>query len=148
MSYPTKTAGSLGEWNWGSARLKAYVLAADPSAVSEETITQARSALSASAGQPTDRDEAGFAIVHRCGQNHLLITCTWREGNELGETVWSDDSGRFERSQRGPGHLPTYCVWEMGIVSHETACWRRALNGGLTPDARAAYLGDSFRGQV
>jgi hypothetical protein len=148
MSYPAKTADPLGEWTWGSARLKAYVLARDPSAVSEDTVKQAKDALATSLEPPTAPDEVGFVIVHRCGRGHLLLACTWREENELWETVWSDDSGRFERTERGPGHLPTYCVWEMGIVSHETACWRRALDSGLTTDARAAYLSHAFRGQV
>jgi len=148
MSYPTKIADPIGEWAWGSARLKAYVLALDPSEVSEETLKQAKDALAASPEPPTAADEAGFVIVHRCGQNYLLLACTWREENELWETVWSDDSGRFERIERGPGHLPTYCVWEMGIVTHETAGWRRVLTSGRTADARAAYLADAFRGEV
>ena len=35
-------------------------------------------------------DDLGFVILHRCGPDfYFLITCTWRNDNELWETVWA-----------------------------------------------------------
>ena len=35
-------------------------------------------------------DDLGFVILHRCGPEfYFLITCTWRNDNELWETVWA-----------------------------------------------------------
>ena len=36
--------------------------------------------------------ELGFVILHRCGESfYFLLVCTWRNENELWETVWAKD---------------------------------------------------------
>lgn len=100
------------------------------------------------ADQPTLNNEVGFIIVHRCSTQHLLLACTWREGNELWETVWEDTSGTFVLLDRPSTHLPTYCVWEMGVVAHETRAWRRVLNDGVHDGSLDVYINDSLLGDV
>jgi len=146
--YPVKTCRPLGIWSWGSARVKAYVVAIDPNEVSAHVLKSAREALAGAADQPTLNNEVGFIIVHRCSTQHLLLACTWREGNELWETVWEDTSGTFVLLDRPSTHLPTYCVWEMGVVAHETRAWRRVLNDGVHDGSLDVYINDSLLGEV
>ena len=148
MTYPVKACLPIGLWSWGPARVKAYVLARDPTTVGRDVVESARTALEAAEDIPTADDELGFAIVHRCATENLLLACTWRAENELWETVWSDSSGTFAPVDRGTGHLPTYCVWEMGVVTHETRAWRRVLSEGRTAGAMEAYLADTLAGEV
>ena len=36
--------------------------------------------------------ELGFVVLHRCGESfYFLLVCTWRNENELWETVWAKD---------------------------------------------------------
>jgi hypothetical protein len=96
--------------------------------------------------------ELGFAILHRCGGDfYFLIVSTWRNENELWETVYAKD-GQQQPDFRpfplpGP-HRGTYCVWELGAVWHEQQAWRRYLLSGRDDAARRAYLGDSHEGPV
>lgn len=76
------------------------------------------------------------------------MACTWREVNELWETVWWDGSGVFTLLDRNGPHLPTYCVWEMGIVAHETRAWRRVLADDRGATGIEAYLDDAYAGEV
>ncbi|GLZ78652.1 hypothetical protein Afil01_34590 [Actinorhabdospora filicis] len=91
--------------------------------------------------------ELGFVIHHRCGAGHLLLTCTWRENNELWETVHEDSTGEYRPVERA-GHLPTYCVWEMGVVAFEARAWTRYLTSAREEADRAGYLAARFEGEV
>jgi hypothetical protein len=67
------------------------------------------------------------------------------------ETVWAKD-GAADAAFRpwriaGP-HRPTYCVWELGVVCHESRAWSRYLRSERDPEARRAYLEDGFDGTV
>jgi hypothetical protein len=96
--------------------------------------------------------ELGFVILHRCGESfYFLLVSTWRNDNELWETVWAKDGGdadAFEPWPIGRGHRPTYCVWELGAVCHEQRVWSRYLRSSRDAKAKEAYLGDSFAGLV
>ena len=65
----------------------------------------------------------GFVILHRCGGDfYFLIVCTWRNSNELWETVLYKDGDAmkgFDVFPREAGHLPTFCVWELAPVVRE-----------------------------
>ena len=58
------------------------------------------------------------SILHRCGESfYFLLVCTWRNENELWETVWAKDGDGdvFFRPWPIEGtHRPTFCVWELG----------------------------------
>ena len=89
-------------------------------------------------------DDLGFIILHRCGPDfYFLITCTWRNDNELWETVWAKtgpaDAAFAPWPAAGP-HRPAFCVWELGAVCHEQRAWSRYLLSERDADARQAYL--------
>jgi hypothetical protein len=95
--------------------------------------------------------EFGFVILHRCGESfYFLIVSTWRNDNELWETVWAKDAedDGFEPWPVASGHRPTFCVWELGAVCNEQRAWSRYLRSGRDETARQAYLADSYSGLV
>jgi hypothetical protein len=104
------------------------------------------------AGELDLAGELGFVILHRCGESfYFLLVSTWRNDNELWESVWAKDGGdadTFEPWPIGRGHRPTYCVWELGAVCHEQRAWSRYLRSARDARAKEAYLGDSFAGLV
>ena len=52
--------------------------------------------------------ELGFVVLHRCGEDfYFLLVCTWRNENELWETVWAKDGGTTSSSARGRSREPT-----------------------------------------
>jgi len=94
----------------------------------------------------------GFVILHRCGEGfHFLLLCTWRNENELWETVWAKDRDADPEFHPWPldgPHRPTFCVWELGVVAHERDAWTRFLRSPRDRDARLDYLRDTFSGVV
>ena len=96
--------------------------------------------------------DLGFVILHRCGESfYFLLVSTWRNENELWETVWAmrDDSEVFFRPWPIEGtHRPTFCVWELGAVAHERLAWTSFLRSRRDDTARRAYLRDCFEGAV
>jgi len=96
--------------------------------------------------------ELGFVILHRCGEDfYFLLACTWRNDNELWETVWAkngDEAISFRPWPIEGMHRPTFCVWELGAVGHEQQAWSRYLRTTRDEAARQMYLRDSFAGAV
>ena len=88
----------------------------------------------------------GFVILHRCGGDfYFLIANTWRNENELWETVWYKDGEKmaaFEPFTRPTGHLPTYCVWEMVPLWHEQQAWVWFLESARDESAVRRWLAD------
>ena len=97
-------------------------------------------------------DDLGFAVLHRCGRAfYFLLVSTWRNDNELWETVLAKQSDEHERFEPWPAdgpHRPTFCVWELGVVCHERLAWSRYLCSERDAAARSAYLRDVFEGVV
>jgi len=97
-------------------------------------------------------DDLGFAVLHRCGREfYFLLVSTWRNDNELWETVLAKQSDEHERFEPWPAdgpHRPTFCVWELGVVCHERLAWSRYLCSERDAAARSAYLRDTFEGVV
>jgi hypothetical protein len=97
-------------------------------------------------------DDLGFVILHRCGPSfYFLLVSTWRNDNELWETVWAKNGA--EEPTFGPWpiegtHRPTFCVWELGAVCHEQRAWSRYLRTRRDESARRAYLLDTYEGEV
>ena len=97
-------------------------------------------------------DDLGFVILHRCGESfYFLLVSTWRNDNEVWETVWAkngDGELAFRPWPREGTHIPTYCVWELGAVWHEQQAWSRFLCSERDAAARKGYLRDLFEGEV
>jgi len=136
----------------GDSLLKWYDIAPADAAISDEIRELARAGLRQRAGEiPLGRD-LGFAILHRCGESfYFLLVSTWRNENELWETVWAKN-GEDEPSFRPwpfPGtHRGTFCVWELGAVWHEQQAWSQYLRSERDEAARLTYAQDSFTGEV
>ncbi|KMQ62263.1 hypothetical protein ACM40_08135 [Chryseobacterium sp. BLS98] len=147
-NYPSKYASSKGIFTLGSTRFKWYNLAEDPADISLQDIINAKVCIETADENFQNKDDLGFVIMHRCGENYLLLVCTWRSENELWESVYYDGSGTFEVWDRKNIHIPTYCVWEMGIVYHESRAWKKFLGTDRTEIYQQNYLNDLFEGEV
>ncbi|MDR6923514.1 hypothetical protein [Chryseobacterium sp. 2987] len=147
-SYPSKYAAPKDLFTVGSTRFKWYDLATDPADISQQDLQNARICIEKAGENFQTTDDLGFVIMHRCGQNYLLLVCTWRSENELWESVYYDGSGKFEIWDRNKTHLPTYCVWEMGIVYHESRAWKSFLGTDRNENSKQDYLNDFFEGEV
>jgi hypothetical protein len=94
--------------------------------------------------------ELGFVILHRCGESfYFLLISTWRNENELWETVWAkpgEHEPAFGPWPLGAGHHPTFCVWELRAVCHEQAAWTRYLRSPRRANDMDAYLADRYEG--
>jgi hypothetical protein len=145
-------AASIG---LGDAVLKWYDVARPDDPVPDDVRTLARRALDDAARVDELRlgDGLGFVILHRCGSGgfHFLLVQTWRNDNELWQTVWAkhdDADPGFRPWVVGDGHRPTFCVWELGVVAHERLAWAAYLGSERDAAARRTYLGDVFEGPV
>jgi hypothetical protein len=98
------------------------------------------------------KDGLGFVILHRCGESfYFLLVSTWRNENELWETVWAkrDESDVFFKPWPMDGtHRPTFCVWELGAVAHERIAWSGYLRSERDEISRRAYLQACYAGEV
>jgi hypothetical protein len=94
--------------------------------------------------------ELGFVILHRCGESfYFLLVSTWRNENELWETVWAMDGERDQAFHPWPvegTHRPTFCVWELAAVCHERTAWSAYLRSARDDAAKQEYLRSSYEG--
>lgn len=92
----------------------------------------------------------GFVILHRCGADfYFLIVSTWRNNNELWETVFYKDGDAmpaFAPFPREGQHLPTFCVWELVPVWHEQQAWTQFLQSARDEAAAESWLSDCYAG--
>ena len=147
-----RTASSIG---LGDALLKWYDVAPPDDPVPPEVQALARRALddAVQVGELQLGDGLGFVILHRCGSAgfHFLLVGTWRNENELWETVWAkhdDADPGLHPWVVEEGHRPTFCVWELGVVAHERLAWAAYVGSERAAAARRAYVGDVFEGPV
>lgn len=93
----------------------------------------------------------GFVVLHRCGDRfYFLIACTWRNENELWQTVWYKDGdamSAFAEFPREAPHLPTFCVWELAPVWREQQSWTRFLRSPRDDEAANRWLGERYEGE-
>lgn len=138
----------------GKTVLKWYDIAPEDAPVPLAVRALARHCLRAAAktGSLGLGDGLGFAILHRCGESfYFLLLSTWRNENELWETVWAkaSEGDVLFRAWTGEGtHRPTFCVWELGAVAHEREAWSEYLRSARDDSSRRAYLGNSYEGVV
>ena len=137
----------------GESSLKWYDIAPADQPVPGPIRALARGSLrgAADSGPIALDDDLGFVILHRCGESfYFLLVSTWRNDNELWETVWAKDgdASGFHPWPLEGSHRPTFCVWELGAVWHEQQAWSRFLRSERDAEARDAYLRDSYAGEV
>lgn len=128
--------------------LKWYEIATAEEPVPAEIAVLAREALPDAA--PSLSGELGFVILHRCGEGfYFLLISTWRNENELWETVWAkpgEHEPEFGLWPLAAGHHPTFCVWELRAVCHEQSAWSRYLRSPRRAGDMEAYLADTYTG--
>ena len=138
----------------GDTNLKWYDVAPDDAPVPLAIRAVARRCLrdAARADELGTLGELGFVILHRCGEDfYFLLVCTWRNENELWETVWAkngDSDVLFRPWPTDGEHRPTFCVWELGAVVHEREAWTRYLLSAREKAAKNAYMHDCYSGAV
>ncbi len=136
-----------------AAHLKWYDVRLPEVEIPAQVADEAREFLRAEvdAGRLAIDGELGFVICHRCGESfYFLLVCTWRNQNEMWETVYGQDvsvGGGFALVPQGT-HLEVICVWELGAVLHEQQAWSRYLRSGRDEQAKHDYLADRFTGLV
>jgi hypothetical protein len=135
---PIATDGALLKW---------YELHPADRPVPAELAERARGAVATAAAGARG---LGFVILHRCGGNfYFLIVCTWRNSNEVWQTVLYKDGDAmadFALFPRDGAHKPTLCVWELVPVWHEQGAWVRFLASPRDETAARAWLADRFAG--
>jgi hypothetical protein len=139
------TPGESIETN--GAVLKWYALSPEDRQVPAEIDRLARSYL---ARNEIEAKGLGFVILHRCGNDfYFLIVSTWRGNNEVWETVFYKDCeamADFALWPRDGMHKPTYCVWELAPVWHETKSWERFLMSARDETAAQVWQRDLYTG--
>jgi hypothetical protein len=129
------------------AMLKWYGLHPEGRPVPDEITRLARERLTAG---PIEAKGLGFVILHLCGKDfYFLIVCTWRNSNELWQTVYYKDGDAmadFQLFPRDGAHKPMLCVWELVPVWHEQQAWVRFLSSSRDEAAGQAWLDDRFAG--
>lgn len=90
-------------------------------------------------------------MLHRAGSVLLLLLTTWRNTNELWESVYVktvEETESYRPILFSNEHRGTYCVWELAPVWHERHAWMRFLSSTRDDAAKLAYVNDRFEGWV
>lgn len=94
------------------------------------------------------RHEVGFTVQHRCAAIDIFYVCSWRDNNELWETLYyKPHGGTFSVAPRDT-KTATYCVWVIPAVAHEQRAWLEFLRSDRGAAARDAYCRDQASGRV
>jgi hypothetical protein len=149
-----KTAECRGVVTVSGARLKWYDIAAAGNSVPQNVRDDAIAFLATDAAERSalQARDLGFVVLHRCGSDfYFLLLCTWRAGNELWESVYYHHEGKtdgFEPFPQPNTHKGTFCVWEMGVVAHETGAWTNFLRSPRHDIDVNGYLAAQLAGSV
>jgi hypothetical protein len=132
--------------------LKWYDIYYEETPVSPQLVERARTFLLAEleAGRLPLKNELGFVVHHQCSAAYILYISTWRNENELWETIYIKDlaaDSEFQRLERS-ATTPTYCVWVLGVVGHEQQAWTRYLYSPRNNAAKYAYVQEQIAGPV
>ncbi len=101
-------------------------------------------------GQLALKNQIGFVVQHRCASVDIFYVCSWRNDNEVWETLYTkaiDETGEFQQVQRD-FTTGTFCVWVIPVVAHEQKAWRRFLVSARDEAAQRAYARDQLAGVV
>jgi hypothetical protein len=136
------------------AVLKWYDIAPEDTPVPDNMRELAQNGLreASRAGELGLDGDLGFVILHRCGESfYFLLVATWRNDNELWETVWAKDGDADEAFRPWPidgPHRPTFCVWELAAVCHEKVAWSRFLRSPRDEASKQRYLRSMYEGDA
>src|SRR6266545_2966447 len=134
-----------------NAYLKWYDIRPLEVEITPEQVAESRAFVAAEAQRLKFVNELGFVLLHRAGPVLLLLLTTWRNTNELWESVYVKDvarPGAYDLLDFETSHWGTFCVWELGPVWHERHAWVRFLSSKRDEAAKLAYLNDRFSGLV
>jgi len=136
-----------------SAYLKWYDIYPPDAKITPEQVAECRAFLEGevTTGRLKLNDELGFVMLHRAGQALLLLVTTWRNTNEMWESLYMKEVSGVEgyhAQEFDSSHRGTYCVWELGAVWHERHAWVRFLSSPRDEEAKLTYLNDRFSGRV
>lgn len=134
-----------------TAYLKWYDIYPPDAAITSEQAAEARAYLAAQIEKMTFEGDLGFVILHRAGSFLLLMLMTWRNTNEIWESVYFKDlngTGGYVPGTFDSDHRGTFCVWELGAVWHERHAWVRFLSSERDEAAKLVYINDRFSGRV
>jgi hypothetical protein len=136
-----------------NAFLKWYDLYPSDAEITREQVDECRAFIEAEvdAGRLKLDGDLGFVILHRAGSVLLLLITTWRNTNEMWESVYAkvaDQAEPYRPITFDDSHRGTYCVWELGAVWHERNAWVRFLSSRRDEQARLEYVNDRFSGPV
>ena len=149
--YYEKIAAARDDLSLPRAYLKWYDLYPAEDEITPEQRAACQSFVAEQAEMLKLDHELGFVILHRAGQYLLLLLTTWRNTNEMWESVYVKDltqAGGYVPNAFTNEHRGTYCVWELGIVWHERDAWVRYLSSERDNAAKLAYINDRFAGRV
>lgn len=145
--HKSKRVTPLDPLDTSGAVLKWYGVYPEDRPISDELTTLARQHLTTT---PLKAQGMGFVLLHRCGADfYFLIVCTWRNSNEIWETVFYKDGDAmsgFALFPRDGVHKPAFCVWELVPVWHEQQAWTRFLNSSRDEAAAQVWLDDGYEG--
>lgn len=149
--YYQKLVTPRADLNLPTAYLKWYDIYPADAEITPEQLAESRNFLAAEVQKLNLQDELGFVLLHRAGAVLLLLLTTWRNTNEMWESVYVKEVGSgveyrpllFENSHRG-----TYCVWELAPIWHERHAWVRFLSSQRDAGAKLAYINDRFSGRA
>ena len=153
--YP-KYADYRGPVEAGGAAMKLYHLTAADAPVPEDVERLCADWFDRHASATVAAGDCGFVILHRCGADfYFLLASVWRGANELWEAVWYRHGDMPAFAPFDPAYpatagvvRPTFCVWELGVVAHESGAWGRYLASPRDEEARSCWIEDVFGGVV
>ncbi|MEO8611016.1 MAG: hypothetical protein ABI690_24175 [Chloroflexota bacterium] len=134
-----------------TAYLKWYDLYPEDAPITPKQDAETRAFLAEQVKKLNFEGDLGFVILHRAGKYLLLLLTTWRNTNEMWESVY------FKEADSADGYVTvpheginkgTYCVWELGAVWHERHAWVRFLSSKRDDAAKLDYLNSHFSGRV
>lgn len=134
-----------------SAYLKWYDIYPADAAITSVQFAESRAFLAAEVQRLNLARELGFVMLHRAGSVLLLLLTTWRNTNELWESVYVktvEETESYRPILFSNEHRGTYCVWELAPVWHERHAWMRFLSSTRDDAAKLAYVNDRFEGWV
>lgn len=102
------------------------------------------------AGNLELRNELGFVLLHRVGDQYYMIVCVWRKKNEMCEAIyWKDQAAPFQPYPvPGDGLRPVQEVVELDATAHERRAWSRYLRSARDITAKQAYVQDVCTGSL
>lgn len=139
--YKTRPIRFLGLWRFGNWRMKAYGIAYDSQAPSDELIHAARSCVEKriyESAANTDHYEVGFIGIHQGKTGNFVFVDWWANENELYHHVYISTGEQPQALQYVTPSGLTACTWDLKLIGFERDAWvKTILMRHPTPDLEA-----------